>query len=261
MIKIAALFTRLGKPADGLAYMRGIEPSHNRGDHRELGLRVAEGMLYSAAGRPRDAETALLRALAIDPTSFAAMQELFPLYDGQGRSAELQPMIQTALRKNPSSAMHHNWLGLVLRRQGDLKGAEKEFQKTLEVAPDLVGAMANLGSLYMQQGKPGDAVTVLERALQKDARNSESRTNLIVALGMRHDLERARQLVKDAEGMGQRSPLFYNALAYALHLNGRSQEALETLRESLRLDPRQPDALRLRSEIETGGRAGEIPYR
>jgi tetratricopeptide (TPR) repeat protein len=260
VIRIASLFGRIGKAEDGLAYLKGLEPGHRQGDQRELGLRVGLGMLYSATGRPKEAETALLRALAIEPTSVAAMQELFALYDGQGRSAQLQPLLQTALRRNPRSAMHHNWLGLVLKRQGDLKAAEAEFRKTLEAAPDLVGAMANLGSLYLQEGRLDDAVTVLRQAIVKDSRNPESRTNLIVALGMKHDLEGARQVVKDAESAGQRAPMFYNALAYALHVNGRSQEALESLRESLRIDPQQADALRLQAEIERGRPASGVPY-
>ena len=261
VIKVAEMFIRMRKPLDGIAYMKTLEPSHNRGDQRELGLRVGLGMLYSAAGRPREAETALLRAIAIEPTSVSAMQELFSVLDGQGRSSELRPLIEAALRKNPRSAMHHTWLGLVLRRQEDLKGAESEFHKAIEAAPDLVGALANLGSLYIQEGRQREAVDVLRQAVSKDARNLEARTNLIVALGMGHDLDGSRKLVKEAEGMGLRVPLFYNALAYALHINGRSQEALETLRDSLRLDPRQPDALRLQSEIESGHPADQLPYR
>lgn len=260
LIRIASLFARIGKAEDGLAYLKGLERGHNQGDQRELGLRVGLGMLYSATGRPREAETALLRALAIDPTSVAAMQELFALYDGQGRSAQLQPLITTALRRNPRSAMHHNWLGLVLKRQGNLEGAEEEFRKTLETAPDLVGAMANLGSLYLQQGRLDDAVSVLREAIGKDPRNAESRTNLIVALGMKHDVEAARQVVTEAEGLGLRASMLYNALAYVLHVNGRNQEALETLRESLRIDPRQTEALRLQSEIESGRPASGVPY-
>ncbi len=234
--KIAELFVRLGRPADGLAYARGLEPGHRGGDQREVGLRVALGMLQAAAGRARDAETALLRALAIDPASVPAMQ-------------------------NPRSAMHHNWLGLVLRRQGDLRGAEKELETTLGIAPDLVGAMANLGSLYLQEGRHDDAVQVLRRALDKEPRNVESRTNLIVALGLKHDIDGARGLVKEAEGMSQRAPLFYNGLAYALYMNGRNQEALEALRESLQIDPRQPDARRLQAEIEQGRPSESLPYR
>jgi len=261
VMRIAGLFIRMGKPVDGAAYLKGLEPSFSRSQAQELALRIALGMLYTAAGRPADAEAALRRALVLDPTSVPAMGEVFALYDGQGRTAEMKPMIQAALRKNPDSAMHHVWLGLVLRREYDLKGAEAELKRAVQASPDLVGALANLGSLYLQEGRADDAVTVLQQALRKDARNPESRTNLIVALGMKRDLEGARRLVKDAEGMGQRVPPFYNALAYALHVNGRNEEALETLRESLRINPRQPDALRLRSEIETGGQAGDLPYR
>src|SRR6185295_429973 len=174
--------------------LKDLEPGHSRGGPREVGLRVAFGMLYSALGRPREAESALRRALAIDTASVVAMQELFALLDGQGRSPELQPLLQAALLRNPRSAMHHNWMGLVLRRKGGLQGAGLEFEKTLETAPDLVGAMANLGSLDMQQGRLEDATAVLGRALEKEPRNVESRTNLIVAQGMRHDLEAARRL-------------------------------------------------------------------
>ncbi|PYT16002.1 MAG: hypothetical protein DMF51_05630 [Acidobacteria bacterium] len=259
--KIAELFIRLGRSADGLAYAQGLEAGHRGGDQREVGLRVALGMLYIASGRARDAEAALLRALAIDPASVQAMQELFALYDGQGRSAELRTRLETALARNPRSAMHHNWLGLVLRRQGDLRGAEKELERTLEIAPDLVGAMANLGSLYLQEGRHDDAVKVLRGALEKDPRNLESRTNLIVALGLKHDVEGARGLVKEAEGMSLRAPLFYNGLAYALYVNGRNEEALETLRESLQLDPRQREARRLQAEIEQGRPTDSLPYR
>jgi predicted AlkP superfamily phosphohydrolase/phosphomutase/tetratricopeptide (TPR) repeat protein len=261
LLKVAELFVRMGRPADGLAYLRDLEPGHGTGGPRELGLRVALAVLYSALERPRDAEAALRRALVIDAASVAAMQELFALLDGQGRSAELQPLLQAALLRNPRSAMHCNWMGLVLRRKGDLRGARLEFEKTLELAPDLVGAMANLGSLDLQEGRLDDAVAVLGRALEKEPRNVESRTNLIVAHGMRHDVEEARRLVREAEGLGMRVALLYNGLAYSLHINGRSEEALEVLRESLKIDPRQADARRLQAEIEQGRPLDSLPYR
>jgi predicted AlkP superfamily phosphohydrolase/phosphomutase/tetratricopeptide (TPR) repeat protein len=261
LLKIAELSVRMGRPADGLAYLKDLEPGHSRGGPREVGLRVATGMLYSALGRPQEAESSLRRALGVDPASVVTMQELFALLDGQGRGTELQPLLQTALLRNPRSAMHHNWMGLVLRRKGDLKGARLEFEKTLESAPDLVGAMANLGSLDLQEGRLDDATAILGKALDKEPRNVESRTNLIVAHGMRHDVEAARKLVKDAEGLGMRVPLFYNGLAYALHINGRSEEALDVLRESFRIDPRQADARRLQAEIEQGRPLSGLPYR
>ena len=261
LVKMAELFIRIGRPADGIVFMQGLEKRRATGDPAEVGLRVALGTLQVAAGRPADAERSFTRALALDPTSISAMQELFTLFDGRGRAPELEPRMRSALQREPRSGMHHNWLGLIMRRRGDLAGAEAELRKALEVAPGLVGAMANLGSLYLQEGRPQEAVTLLREALRKDAQSAESRTNLIVALGMMHDLEGARQEVKGAEAEGQKIPLYYNALAYALYLNGRSEEALATVSESLKIDPRQPDALRLRAEIERGQPAPGSPYR
>jgi predicted AlkP superfamily phosphohydrolase/phosphomutase/Tfp pilus assembly protein PilF len=260
LMELAGLYVRIGRVADGLAYMKGLEPRWSGGHKRELGLRVSQGLLHAAAGQPREAERSLLRALDLDPTSMLAMQELFSLYDGQGRTAALEPKLRAALARNPRLPMHRNWLGLALRRRGDLEGAEAEFKKALESAPDLVGVMANLGSLYLQEQKYQEAVALLRRAIEKDPRNLESRTNLIVALGMTRDLSGARRLVEEAEGAGQRAPGLYNALAYALRLGGHAEEALEMLDRSLRIDPRQPDALRLRAEIERGAPAAS-PYR
>ena len=261
LVKMADLFIRLGRAADGVAFMRMLETRRADSGSQEIGLRVALGMLESASGRPADAEKDLLRALSLDPASVMAMQELFSLYDGQGRARDLEPGIRAALDREPRSAMHHNWLGLVLKRRGDLKGAEAEFRRTLEIAPSLAGAMANLGSLFIQEGKPTEAVTLLRGALEKDPQSVESRTNLIVALGMTGDLEDARREVEKAETGGSKVALYYNALAYALYVNGRSDEALETVRESLRLDPKQADALRLRAEIEHGQPVPASPYR
>ncbi len=259
--KMAELFVRMGRAADGLTYMKDLEASGGFKGRYAIGLNVALGRLYFAVGKEADAEKALVRALGVDPASLGAMQELFALYDAQNRAAALEPKIRAALSREPRSAMHHNWLGLVLKRKGDLKNAEAEFRNCLEIAPDLVGPMANLGALYLQEGRATAAVAILQRAVEKDPRSVESRTNLIVALGMEHDLEGARRQVESAEGSGQRVPLYYNALAYALHLNGRDEEALATLRESLSLDPGQRDALRLRSDIEQGRPLAETPGR
>jgi tetratricopeptide (TPR) repeat protein len=258
MTKMAELYVRLGRPADGIAYFESLQ---GQGAHWEEGRNTALGVVYAAAGRPQEAERALKRALAVDPACVPAMQELFPLYDAQGRAAELEPLLRRGLQKEPRSGMFHNWLALVLKRTGRLRDAEMAFRQTLEVAPDLIGAMANLGGLYLQEGRATEAVAVLTSAIEKEPRNVESRANLIVALGLERNLEQARSQLAAAEELGQRAPVLYNALAYALHVNGRQQEALETLGRSLALAPQQADALRLQQEIERGDPVPGSAYR
>jgi tetratricopeptide (TPR) repeat protein len=214
-------------------------------------------VVLAAAGRPAEAERAFAAALALDPAYMPALQEMFTLLDGQGRAPEMEPRLRDALRREPRTGMIHNWLGLVAKRRGDLRAAEIEFRLALEVAPDLVGTMANLGGIYLQEGRGAEAVAVLQGALEKEPRNIEARTNLVVALGLEHDLAGARARVEEAEKLGQRAPILYNALAYALHVNGRDEEALDTVGKALAIDPRQREAIRLRQEIEEG--AGAIP--
>jgi tetratricopeptide (TPR) repeat protein len=261
LVKMAELFARMRRPEDGLAYLEGLEARPEQGNRSTIGLEMARGFLQAASGRFDAAGRSFERALKVDPTSSLAMQELFSLYDARGRAVELEPQIRAALVLAPRSGMHHNWLGLVLRRRGDLQGAEAEFKRTLEVAPDLIGAMANLGSLYLQQGRSAEAVEILTRSLEKNRRGIESRVNLIVALGMVGNLEEARRIFEEAESMGQRLPHYHNAMAYALHVNGRTDEALTIVDRALAIFPGQPDALRLRREIEEGRPVADLPYR
>jgi tetratricopeptide (TPR) repeat protein len=249
LVTIANLYVRMQKPADGVAYFASVRDPGTPGFEaaRQTGL----GIVLAAAGRNGEAETALRQALKLDPVSVLAMQELFVLLDGQGRAPEVEASLRAGLKRPQPPAMFHNLLGLVLKRRGDNKGAEMEFRQALEASPELVGALANLGGLYLQENRVPEAVSVLEGALEKDPRNVEARTNLIVALGMEKNLEAARGRFDDGEKQGLKAPQFYNAWAYALHLNGRREEALEALRQSLRLDPRQADARRLQQMIET----------
>jgi tetratricopeptide (TPR) repeat protein len=260
LTKMAELFLRMRRPADGLTYIDRLE-ARPENDRNTIGLEVARGLMQAASGSFEAAGRSFDRALKIDPTSSIVMQELFSLYDAQGRVQELEPQIRAALARAPGSGMHHNWLGLILRRRGDLQGAEAEFRRALEVAPDLIGTMANLGSLYMQQGRLAEAVEILKLALEKNRRSTESRINLIVALGMEGNLTEARELLEEAESMGQRLPHYHNAMAYALHVNGRIDEALAAVDRALAIEPGQPDALRLRREIEQGRPVAGLPYR
>src|SRR5262249_4449543 len=127
-IQIAELFIRMGKPADGAAYLNGLPSPAGQQAPQAIGRQVGLGMLY-AAGRPSGGAASLVRDLGDDPTPVPALEELFALYDEQGRSAELKPMLETALRRNPPSAMPHVWLGLVFRRENRLDGAEREFKR------------------------------------------------------------------------------------------------------------------------------------
>ncbi len=255
LLDMAELFFRSGRSEDGLAYFDRLAAAG-----RDEGvLSTARGMLYSRMNEAGKAEEAFRKALAKDPLSLRPMEELFVLYDREGRVTELIPDLQAAIRKEEGSFMVHNWLGLAYRRRGDLGGAEMEFRRAMELGPDQVGPAANLGSLFLQEGKVDEAAAVLERALERDPSSPEVRTNLIVALGRLGKIDRARDLFEDGRKSSPLRPSLYNAMAFAYHLNGRPGDAADLLKISLKIDPHQSDALRLLQQVEPSAAAGVSP--
>jgi len=165
--------------------------------------------------------------------------------------------LRAAIRKEEGSFMHHNGLGLALKREGDIVGAEKELQRAVELGPDQVGPAANLGSLYLLEGRWNEAIEVLERAIGRDPGSLEARVNLVVALGRLGRIDDARDRFDEGIRGGVRTPSLYNAMAFAFQLGGRPKDAARLLKISLGLDPSQPDALNLLHQVEPRGSAGQ----
>ena len=251
-LRMAGLFAKAGREEDGLLYLEGLA---SRKQDEPL-LDAARGVLYSRLNEPAKAEEALRKALAKDPVARAPMEELFVLYDKRGRLPELIPDLEGVLRHDDGSFMHHNWLGLALRRAGDLAGAEKELRRSQELAPAEPGPAANLGSLLLQLGRVEEAADILHRALTRDPSSLEARINLIVALGRLRKLEEARSRFDEGLRLEPQRPGLYNAMAFAYSMNGRRPEAESLLNTSLSFDPHQSEALRLLREVEGSGKPG-----
>lgn len=251
LIRMAGLFDRAGRVEDGLLYfasLRSDRPS-------EPLLDTALGVLYSALDRFDEADASFRRALARDPLSLPAMEEYFVFCDQRQKLPTLVPALEEAVRKEEGSFMHHNWLGLAYRRGGNLEGAERELKRAADLGPDQVGPLANLGSLYLQENRVEEAVTLLERALAKDPSSVEARTNLLVGLGRARQLGKAREVFEEGNQISPERTSLYNAMAFACQVNGQPGEAAKLLQHSLALDSSQPAALDLLRQVDPAAAA------
>ncbi len=116
------------------------------------------------------------------------------------------------LRDEPRSARAHTWTGLIMQRQGRLSEAVEHFEKARELNPHDLTPLINKAILY----------------------------------GRRNDLARAEELLREAIAIRPSfAPAHWN-LAMALQFQGRMEEALEVLSETLRLDPYHIDARKAR---------------
>ena len=126
----------------------------------------------------------------------------------------------------------------------------------MELGPDQMGPAANLGSIYLQEGRVVEAVSVLERALGRAPGSPEVRTNLIVALGRLGQVDRARDVFEEGIHIVPGRPSLYNAMAFAYQANGRPREAAGLLKTSLGIDSSQTEALRLLQQVDPAAAAG-----
>ena len=93
--------------------------------------------------------------------------------------------------------------------------------------------------------------SIEQKKLIEELLDYEARMNLGAALGKAGRHAEAITQFEEARKRGFRSPTLYNGLAVAYHETGQLQKCIESLKESLALDPDQPEVRGMLSEVES----------
>jgi len=139
---------------------------------RDAGAYFQLGKLCRGQGRRPEAETALKKALELDPQNGGARMELGALYQDQDRFPEAAAEVEKAIALGLDNGWAHCELGKIYRRQGRPSEAEAALHKALEFDPQNIFSCMELGALYMDQGRLPEAAVEFQRALTVDPRNS-----------------------------------------------------------------------------------------
>jgi Flp pilus assembly protein TadD/ADP-heptose:LPS heptosyltransferase len=158
-----------------------------------------------AADRLDQAEAALWSALANGADDADGLQMLGAIRLRQGDEAGAVRLSRAALARRPSADAGNN-LGVALRRLGRTAEAREAFERVCRLFPGHAGARYNLANLLGDVREPG---------------------------GLEQAEALYREAIRLAPGHG---PAHYN-LANALRDLGRLDEALDTYRQALALDP------------------------
>jgi tetratricopeptide (TPR) repeat protein len=105
------------------------------------------------------------QAIALDPTSIEAHNNLGHLYVRQRQIAAAIGAFQDALTLDPNYAMARNNLGSAYLLVGEETLAIQEFLAALRIDGTYVSPYYNLASLYAQRGDVGPSVAFLTKAL------------------------------------------------------------------------------------------------
>ena len=110
---------RLGETTRAVDLLEGLA----RRQSRDGAAWQALGFAYLAAQRPREAETALRRALRLGPTTPDELRDLGAAVSARGRDGEARALYRRALKLAPSDAATWLNLGNLERRQGHADSA------------------------------------------------------------------------------------------------------------------------------------------
>lgn len=136
-----------------------------------------------------------------------------------------------------------NALGLTywFRREPAL--AEQKFREATARRPEFSEAWNNLGALLIDQGRFGDAVPALERALANVFYGTQERalSNLGWALHRLGRSAEAERRLRDALQVAPGFPLAHKALGAVLQERGEHRQALEQFDEAARRLPNDPE--------------------
>ncbi|MCK6554579.1 tetratricopeptide repeat protein [Candidatus Binatia bacterium] len=121
-------------------------------------------------------------------------------------------------------------------RTGDHAGAERAFRRGLKVEPSNPDLLNALGWTLFQQARTAEAIEQFEQALRANPKHAKANNNLALALIDRGDPARAVEAYRASLAVEPKAEI-YSDLGFVLQQLGRKDEAIDSYRKAIDLDP------------------------
>lgn len=159
--------------------MAAMDAPHNANYSHNLGVAMLK------QGQPGEAEQLFRHALEIDPMHQPSYHSLSSLLKEQNRHGEAQEMLITWAETQPYLAEPHIELAWMNRETGNHAQAEENLRQALRVEPSNATALAHLGQVYDDQGRPSEAVAMYRRSLYQDWNQHDVKGRVATLTGQR----------------------------------------------------------------------------
>jgi Flp pilus assembly protein TadD/peroxiredoxin len=206
---------------------------------------LSYGSVFFQRGYYDQAGASFQRALADDPESAEALYGLGSVYLNQQKTAEARAAFERAvkLRASYPDTLANAWnnLGLLDARAGRTEQAIGFFQQALQLSPDHVVALENLGSAYRQLKQWDDARKAFEQALAVSPSDPEANFGLGMVYAQtaasNDDTARAEQHLLRALQSRPAYPEALNNLGILYLRTQRRDQAVAKFEECIRVAP------------------------
>jgi len=165
----------------------------------------------------------------------------------QGKPAEAEALAQQILRDHPNDPNILRVSGVALMRQGKFEEALKHLSTSVKIAPELAGGHEQYGLALAASGRLDEAEESLLTASRLDPNSGTVHSKLARLLAMQGKDEESR---KSQDRMLELNPHEQKMQdAMKLQVDGKHDEARQLVKNVLRQDPDNVDALNLMGGI------------
>ncbi|HZV03355.1 MAG TPA: protein kinase [Planctomycetota bacterium] len=215
-------------------------------------LWVAIAVAYHSLDRAADAADASKKAVDLEPNNPDANTLLAQLELSNGQFADAVRHARAALAVNKANAKALVVLGgAALKQQGPGPEAFRYLDQALRVDPTNSQAVYLIALMLHNDGKSKDAVDLIERFLRSGHGNDAPGLwgILGIANGEIGKYDAAEQALRHAIDLDKTDSDSHAALANVLLKKGRTTEAAAEVNEALRLDPKNPNAIKVKARL------------
>ncbi len=200
---------------------------------------MAAGMMFLYLLKNISAsESAIRKAIEINPQYISAWNNLGVTHNNQGRQLEAEVAFRKAIELDPQFVLAWNNLGGTLVNQNRYQEAEENCRKALELDPQCIDAWINLGESLLYQGRNRAAEDAYRKVFELDPHIAYAWNGLGVTLEKLSRYQEAEDAYLECLKL---DPKFayghYNLAGLDLKSLGQNNEGLSHLIEGLSLAP------------------------
>lgn len=150
-------------------------------------MQLSNAWQHFQAGRYLAAANTCEYILRIDPHNIHALQILSGIHTSQGHYEIAKGLLNKALANKKNNAEIYAQIGLISKKQNNLKDAVFYFSKAIETRPELAGAYVNRANILGKIGDTSGAVSDYKRALLHSPELTLAWTNYLFILNCSHE--------------------------------------------------------------------------